>query len=52
MLEYDLTSMAGEVLRVVNKKSFRALIPRQRKRVDDIISKYAKRSLNIVYDYV
>jgi hypothetical protein len=49
IMEYDLTLMAGDVAHVLTgKPGYLGLTSAQKKRVDRVVSKYAKRSVDII----
>jgi hypothetical protein len=51
VMEYDLTTMAGSVLEVVNDgKGYLGLTAAQRTKVDAIVAEYAARAVQILSD--
>jgi hypothetical protein len=49
MVEYDLTGMGSEIKAVLGIKS---ITEAQRKRIENIVWKYAKRQVKIVADHI
>lgn len=50
VMDYDLTLMASEIVQLMNGKGFQAVTLGQRKKLDRITFKYAKRAAAIFQD--